>query len=50
MKHVSDVVYMVFYEMEMEVRSHFKANSASEAEGVKEKVVQAIKNNEDVTD
>ncbi len=44
------MMYMVFYEMEieMEVRSHVKDKSASETEGVKEKVLEAMKKNKDV--
>ncbi len=40
------MMYMVFYEMEMEVRSHVKDKSASETKGMKEKVLEAMKNNE----
>ena len=48
LKHVSDTVYMMFYEMEMEVRSHIRDNCASEVKTVKNEVTQAMKQNEDV--
>lgn len=37
---------MVFYAMEMEVRSHIQV---SEIPGVKENIIQAVKDSEDVT-
>lgn len=39
---------MVFYEMEMVVRSLVKDKSASETNGVKDQVVKTIKSSEDV--
>lgn len=49
LKHVSDTLFMFFYSMEKELRCHVRAKCASEIEGIKEKVIKKIIENDDVT-
>ena len=48
LKHVSDMTYMLFVSMELELRQHLHDVSASEDSGMKEKAMEKMLHNEDV--
>ena len=48
LKHVSDMTYMLFVSMELELRQPLHNGSASEDSGMKEKAMEKMLHNEDV--
>ena len=48
LKHISDMTYMLFVSMELELHQHLHDGSASEDSGMKEKAMEKMLHNEDV--
>lgn len=46
--HISDTTFSLFAAMEVELRSHLRADNPSLLKGVKDKIVDSIIQNEDV--
>lgn len=49
LKHVNDMLFMLFCSMEMEIRHHIRAKCANETESIKEAAIKGMIDNEDVT-
>ena len=48
LKHVSNMTYMMFMSMELELRQQLHSGCASEETGMKEKAIEKISQNDDV--